>query len=168
MTFCFRMEFHVEAVWKPFESCLKEICIRSNDLGHPLKKICILLNGSITRMVEISSRSNGLLACLVKTSIRSNDLLTCLIKTSNCSNDLLTHLLKTSNRSNDLLTRSLEQPSVQMTWVKHWTTLIIRSGKKYQGIQAVVYTCLRIISLAMVCVLVCSCHLRKKALWSVC
>ena len=164
MTFCFRTEFCVEAVWKPFERNLHPF----ERPGSSVKKICIPSNSSITCMVEMSSRSNGLLACLVKTSIRSNDLLTCLIKTSNRLNDLLTRLLKISNRSNDLLTRSLEQPSVQMTWVNQWTALIIRSGKKYQGIQAVVYTCLRIISWTMVCVLMCSCHLQKKALRSVC
>ena len=101
----------------PFRPRLKEICIRSNDLGHPFKKICIRSNGLITRSIETSSRSNDLLTRLVKASIRSNDLLTRSIKTSNRSNDLLTRLLKTSNRLNDLLTRSLEHPSVQTTWV---------------------------------------------------
>ena len=101
----------------PFRPRLKEICIRSNELGHPFKKICIRSNGLITRLIEMSSRSNDLLTCLVKASIRSNDLLTRSIKTSNRSNDLLTRLLKTSNRLNDLLTRSLEHPSVQTTWV---------------------------------------------------
>ena len=101
----------------PFRTRLKEICIRSNDLGHPFKKICIRSNGLITRSIETSSRSNDLLTRLVKASIRSNDLLTRSIKMSNRSNDLLTCLLKTSNRLNDLLTRLLEHPSVQTTWV---------------------------------------------------
>ena len=101
----------------PFRTRLKEICIHSNDLGHPFKKIFIRSNGLITRLIETSSRSNDLLTRLVKASIRSNDLLTRSIKTSNRSNDLLTRLLKTSNRLNDLLTRSLEHPSVQTTWV---------------------------------------------------
>ena len=87
----------------PFRTHLKEICIHSNDLGHPFKKICIRSNGLITRLIETSSRSNDLLTCLVKPSIRSND--------------LLTRSIKTSNRSNDLLTRSLEHPFVQTTWV---------------------------------------------------
>ena len=101
----------------PFRTRLKEICIRSNDLGHPFKKIFIRSNGLITRLIETSSRSNDLLTRLVKASIRSNDLLTRSIKMSNRSNDLLTCLLKTSNRLNDLLTRLLEHPSVQTTWV---------------------------------------------------
>ena len=99
----------------PFRTRLKEICIRSNDLGHLFKKICIRSNGLITRSIETSSRSNDLLTRLVKASICSNDLLTRSIKTSNRSIDLLTRLLKTSNRLNDLLTRSLEHPSVQTT-----------------------------------------------------
>ena len=89
----------------PFRPRLKEICIRSNDLGHPFKKICIRSNGLITRSTETSSRSNDLLTRLVKASIRSNDLLTRSIKTSNRSNDLLTCSIKTSNRSNDLSMR---------------------------------------------------------------
>ena len=101
----------------PFRTRLKEICIRSNDLGHPFKKICIRSNGLITRSTETSSRSNDLLTRLVKASIRSNDLLTRSIKTSNRSNDLLTRSIKTSNRSNDLLTRLLEHRSVQTSWV---------------------------------------------------
>ena len=99
------MTFHGKTCYKgfpflngiPFRTRLKEICIRSNDLGHPFKKICIHSNGLITRSIETSSRSNDLFTRLVKACICSNDLLTRSIKTSNRSKDLLTRLLKMSN-----------------------------------------------------------------------
>ena len=51
-----------------FRTRLKEICIRSNDLGHLFKKICIPLNGLIARSIETSSRSSDLLTHSIKTS----------------------------------------------------------------------------------------------------
>jgi len=146
MAFRFRMEFHLEAVWKKFAFIRTTSVIRS-------KKICIHLNGLITRSVEMSSHWNNLLTRLLKTSNLSNNLLTSLVKTSIRSNELLTHSIKTSNRLNDLLTHLLKtfnclndlltHPSVQTTWENHWMALIICSGKKYQGIRAVVSTCSR-------------------------
>ena len=53
-----------------FRTRLKEICIRSNDLGHLFKKICIRLNGLIARSIETSSRSSDLLTPSIKTSNR--------------------------------------------------------------------------------------------------
>ena len=86
------------------KSHLQEICIRSNDLGHPFKNVCIRSNGLITCLIKTLIHWNDLITRLVKALIHWNDLATCLEKTSIRSNDLVTRLVKTLIRLNDFVT----------------------------------------------------------------